>query len=283
MNFGYLIIISNTGQHDYFKMAEALCYSIKTTQKPGYDKVAIVVDNLAKILAENETTSMFDHVIEWNEEDFWNGRNWMDKLSPFDFTVCLDADMLFMEDYSTWIDHFIDNCDLYVSNRSYTFKGSIVRENYYRKAFRDNDIPDLYSFYTFFKKNKLICEEFFELGRIILKNPTEFSSLYFSKRKPKILGTDEIFGLSAKILGIEDKIAYPLAFPRVTHLKPMIQNWGLKAEKVSDIVGFYLNDKGKMKIGTHQQHNIIHYVEKDFISDEVLNIFRNRYYGNIDD
>ena len=144
MNFGYLIIISNTGAHDYFKMAEALCYSIKVTQKSGYSKVALVVDNLSKIRAENETTSMFDHVIEWNEETFWNGRNYMDQLSPFDYTVCLDADMLFTEDHSQWIDYFVDNCDLYVANKSYTFKGSVVTENYYQKAFRDNNIPDLY-------------------------------------------------------------------------------------------------------------------------------------------
>ena len=155
MNFGYLIIISNTGAHDYFKMAEALCYSIKVTQKSGYSKVALVVDNLSKIRAENETTSMFDHVIEWNEETFWNGRNYMDQLSPFDYTVCLDADMLFTEDHSQWIDYFVDNCDLYVANKSYTFKGSVVTEDYYRKAFRDNNIPDLYSFYTFFKKKQI--------------------------------------------------------------------------------------------------------------------------------
>jgi hypothetical protein len=280
MNFGYLIIISNTGAHDYFKMAEALCYSIKVTQKSGYSKVALVVDNLSKIRAENETTSMFDHVIEWNEETFWNGRNYMDQLSPFDYTVCLDADMLFTEDHSQWIDYFVDNCDLYVANKSYTFKGSVVTEDYYRKAFRDNNIPDLYSFYTFFKKNKSICNDFFDLGRIILKNPIEFSSIYFSKRRPKILGTDEIFSLSAKILDIEDQIAYPLSFPRVAHIKPMIQNWNLQADKVSDIVGFYLNDQGKLKIGNYQQQNIVHYVEKDFITEDILEIYRSRYYGH---
>lgn len=283
MNFGYLIVISNTGDYDYFPMAEALCYSIKTTQKPGYEKVALVVDNLDKIRATHDSTAMFDHVIEWNQETFWNGRSWMDQLSPFDFTVCLDADMLFMEDYSQWIDYFIDNCDLYVANRAYTFKGDIVSENYYRAAFRDNDIPDLYSFYTFFKKNKLICNDFFTLGRIILENSTEFSSLYFSKRQPKILGTDEIFGLSAKILGIEDQISFPLAFPRISHIKPMIQNWGLKTNKVSDVVGFYLNDQGKMKIGNYQQSHIVHYVEKDFISDEILTMYRQKYFGITND
>lgn len=280
MNFGYLIIISNTAAHDYFKMAEALCYSIKLTQKSGYSKVALVVDNLSKIRAENETTAMFDHVIEWNEETFWNGRNYMDQLSPFDYTVCLDADMLFTEDHSQWIDYFADNCDLYIANKSYTFKGNVVSQDYYRKAFRDNSIPDIYSFYTFFKKDKLICNEFFNLGRIILKNPTEFSSLYFSKRRPKILGTDEIFGLATKILGIEDQIAYPLNFPRVAHIKPMIQDWNLQADKVSDIVGFYLNDQGQMKIGNYQQQNIIHYVEKDFITKDILEMYRNRYYGH---
>jgi hypothetical protein len=279
MNFGYLIIISDDGKNDYFRMAKALSYSIKVTQKNGMNKVALVTDNLSKIKSKSEPLSMFDHIIEWNQETFWNGRSWMDQLTPFDYTVCLDADMLFMADYSSWVEYFIENSDLYVANKAYTFKNEIVQEDYYRKAFRDNDLPDLYSFYTFFKKSSSISKEFFELGRSIIKNPNEFSNLYLKKRKPKILGTDEAFGLAAKILGIEDQISYPLEFPRVAHLKPMVQNWGLKVEKISDAVGFYLDENARLKVGNYQLNNIVHYVEKDFITEDILKIYKNLYYG----
>jgi hypothetical protein len=100
----------------------------------------------------------------------------------------------------------------------------------------------------------------------------EFSNLHLSAYKPRVLGTDEAFALSAKLLDIADDISYKLEFPRVTHLKPLIQNWPWEAETVSDHVGFYLNKSGKLKIGNYQQHNIVHYVEKDKMTDEFINV-----------
>jgi hypothetical protein len=271
MNFGYLIMVSTSKTADYLKLAYALALSIKNTQKPGYDKVALVIDN-KKAVDDLTSSWVFDEVIEWNQETFWDGRSWMDKLSPWENTVCLDADMIFLRDYSHWIDYFISNCELYVANKSFTYRGEVVTNNFYRKAFVKNDLPNLYSFFTFFKKDSELATEFFTLGRYILKNPVEFSNTFLSNYKPKIVGTDEAFALSAKILDIDNIIAYPLDFPKVVHLKGQIQNWPWPADIVTNHVGFYLNKVGNLKIGNFQQYNIVHYVEKDLITDETLNI-----------
>ena len=273
MNFGYLIVVStdNTSTIDYPAMAYALAISIKNTQKEGYDRVAVVINDKSK-LERFKSTWVFDHIIEQELPAHWDGRSWMDKLTPFDQTVCLDADMLFTRDYSHWIDYFIANSELYVANRSYTYRDEIVKDEHYRKAFIKNDLPNLYSFWTFFKKDSELVNEFFTLGRAIINNPVEFSNLYLSAYKPKVVGTDEAFALSAKILDIADKISYDLDFPKITHLKPLIQNWPWEAEAVSDHVGFYLNKSGKLKIGNYQQHNIVHYVEKDKMTDEFINV-----------
>jgi hypothetical protein len=177
-----------------------------------------------------------------------------------------------MRDYSHWIDYFVENCDLYVANKSYTYRGELIQDNFYRKAFIKNQLPNLYSFYTFFKKDSQLAIEFFDLGRQIIKNPIEFSNLFLSEYKPKVVGTDEAFALSAKILDIQDQIAYPLEFPKVVHMKPMIQNWPWPADCWSDHVGFYVNRKGQLKIGNYQQHSIVHYVEKNQINREIINI-----------
>jgi hypothetical protein len=273
MNFGYLIVVStnNVSTIDYPAMAYALAISIKNTQKEGYDRVAIVIDDKSQ-LERFKSLWVFDHIIEKELPPHWDGRSWMDKLTPFDQTVCLDADMLFTRDYSHWIDYFIANSELYIANRSYTYRDEIVKDEHYRKAFIKNDLPNLYSFWTFFKKDSEIANEFFTLGRAIISNPVEFSNLHLSAYKPRVLGTDEAFALSAKLLDIADDISYKLEFPRVTHLKPLIQNWPWEAETVSDHVGFYLNKSGKLKIGNYQQHNIVHYVEKDKMTDEFINV-----------
>lgn len=271
MNFGYLIVVSTNSEIDYLKLAYAAALSIKNTQKEGYDKVALVIDN-KDALSTVKSPWVFDHIIEWNQETFWDGRSWMDKLSPFDNTVCIDADMLFLRDYSHWIDYFVENSELYVANKAYTFRGEVITSDHYRKTFTKNNLPNLYSMFTFFKKDSQIADEFFTLGRHIVKNQTEFSNLFLSAHKPKIIGTDEAFALSAKILDIADEIAYELDFPKMVHMKPMVQNWPWPAERVTDHAGFYLSTDGKLKIGNYQQHDIVHYVEKDIITDELVSM-----------
>jgi hypothetical protein len=197
----------------------------------------------------------------------------MDILSPWDNTVCLDADMLFLRDYSHWIDYFVEHTELYVANKAYTYRNEIITSDFYRKAFIKNNLPNLYSFYTFFKKDSEMVNEFFTLGRYILKNPIEFSNLFLPNHKPKIIGTDEALALSSKILDISDQIAYPLEFPKITHLKGEVQNWPWPADAVTKHVGVYINNEAQLKIGNYQQSNILHYVEKDLITDEIVNIF----------
>jgi hypothetical protein len=271
MNFGYLIVVSESEKSNYAKLAYALALSIKNTQKPGYDRVALVISDKDRI-KEYSSPWVFDHIIEWNEETHWNGRSHMDELSPFDYTVCLDADMLFMRDYSHWVDYFVENCELYIANRAYTYRGNVVTSDYYRKCFTANKLPNLYSFYTFFKKDSKLAKEFFALQRAIIKNPVEFSNNFLTAYKPKVVGTDEAFALAVKILDVADEVAYPLEFPKVVHMKGMVQDWPWPAETVSDHVGFYFNPKAQLKIGNYQQHDIVHYVEKDVVTLETINI-----------
>lgn len=269
MNFGYLIVVSKSDDVDYASLAYGLALSIKNTQREGYDKVALVIDDKTE-LERFESPWVFDEVIEWDKETFWDGRSWMDELSPFEYTVCLDADMVFVRDTSHWVEYFIENSELYVSNKAYTYRGDIVTSDYYRQAFVKNELPNLYSFYTFFKKNSKLAKEFFNLGRSIIKNPVEYSNLFLANYKPKILGTDEAFALAAKILDIVDKIAYPLEFPKVAHLKSQVQNVPLIGDILSNHIGFYFDSNGQIKIGNYQQYDIVHYVEKDKMDKEVI-------------
>ena len=272
MNFGYLIFVNETETSNYSKLAYALALSIKNTQKEGYDKVALVINDKHKI--ENFTSLwVFDHIIEWQGPEGWDVRSHMDELSPFDHTICLDADMLFLRDYSHWVDYFIDNnVELYIPHTAYTYRGEEVLNSPYRKCFTANDLPNLYSFYTFFVKDSKLAKDFFNLQRQIIKNPTEFANNFLTSHKPKIIGTDEAFALAVKILDIQSDVSYPLTFPKVVHLKGGTQNWPWPADDATDHVGFYFDKNAKLKIGSYQQHDIVHYVEKDRVTLETINI-----------
>ena len=271
IDFGYLIIVNEGADTNYTRLAYALALSIKNTQKEGYDKVALVIDDKQHI--ENYTSTwVFDHVIEYQGPEGWDSRSYMDQVTPFENTVCLDADMLFFRDYSHWAEYFIANSELYIANKAYTYRGELVTNDHYRKCFTNNNLPNLYSFYTFFIKDSLLAKEFFDLQRAIIKTPGRYSNEFLISHKPKVVGTDEAFALAANILDIADDIAYPLEFPRVVHMKGMIQNWPYPADTVSDHVGFYFDRNAKVKIGNFQQTDILHYVEKDKITLETINI-----------
>jgi hypothetical protein len=162
-----------------------------------------------------------------------------------------------------------------VANQAYTYRSEVISSDYYRKTFTKNDLPNLYSFWTFFKKDSQIAKEFFSLVRHITSNPVEFSNIFLKEHKPKIVGTDEAFALSAKILDIQDEISYKLEFPRVVHFKGAVQNWPWPADLASDHIGFYLEKAGQLKLGNYQQTDIVHYVEKDKMTDEAISILED--------
>lgn len=262
MSFGYLIIVSDDRIHDYHAMAHLLALSIKRTQKAGYDNVALVTDNVKK-LELYKTSWAFDKVEYWDKHTHWDGRSYMNKISPWKHTVCLDADMIFMRDTSHWIDYFVENCEMYVASNVLTYRNELVTSDYYRKTYKENNLPNLYSAYTFFKKESYIVRDFFELVQAITNQKEEFKNIFLEKEKPNEMGTDEIFSLAAQLLDIQDQISYPLEFPKFVHMKPMIQNLKSPIFKWSRDIGFYTNNIDEYKIGSFHQYDIIHYVEKD--------------------
>lgn len=276
MNFGYLIFVNENDTVDYLKLAYLLALSIKLTQKEGYDRVALVTNNKENV-TKLKSPWVFDEVIDFDrQEEGWNPRSWMDKYSPFDYTVCLDSDMIFFRDYSHYIDPLIrSNLDMFLPSRAYTYRGEVIDNDYYRKTFTANALPNLYSFYTFFKTKSRTAKEFFNLGRWIIKNPNEFKSEFLANKMPKIVGTDESLSLAAKILDI-DSITVDSDLVKVVHLKPMIQNWPWPTEEVFDHVGFYFDLDGQLKIGNYQQLNILHYYKKEIVTDEVVSIMENK-------
>ena len=276
-NFGYLIIISKHQKYRYDLMAILLAQSIKRTQKLGYDKVALVTDDKDK-MPWLKGMPYFDQVIFWDKKSHWDGRSWMDELSPWQHTVCLDTDMIFFRDTSHWIDYFIRETDLYIANKVLQYNGNEMTDDFCRKTFTKNKLPMLYSAYTFFSKSSKVAE-FFQLSREIILNPNEFKNFFLTKQIPEVVGTDEAFALAAKILDIEDQIAYPLEFPRFTHLKAVLQD-GIKNGSVQQDLGYYF-DEHNFKIGIFNQIDILHYSDKDLDVGSLIQLYQNQFIKNM--
>jgi hypothetical protein len=259
MTQGYLVL----AQGGYAKLAEKLAVSIRETQS--------TVKNISIITDEVVDSSLFDKVISIPEDDLAVEKHWkihnrvyFYDLTPYNETVILDADMLFLTDVSHWWNLF-KSYDLLVTDKVKTYRDHLIKKSPYRKTFRANDLPDLYSAFTYFKKCKQ-SKIFFDLVKSIIKNWDEYIMRYAPEHKQGFCSIDLAFALSAKILGIENEIVSPFEFPTFTHMKTGCQGWRSVPlyENWSDIVGFY-KTKTSLKIGGYPQHGILHYVEKDLL------------------
>jgi hypothetical protein len=276
---GYIILAQN-GKEDYVQMAYALALSIKISQKE-INSVCLITDVIDAV--PEHYRSVFDHIIqipwfddaltsEWKIENRWK----IYHVTPYDETILLDADMLFLTDVSHWWHYLEKNHDLYINDNVLTYRNEKITGRFYRRAFDENDLPDTYSAFTYFKKSET-AEEFWKWVEIATKNWKEFYDLYLPNYKPKHLSIDVIFALVVKLLDIEDKVKSVLDYPNFVHMKSRVQNWESYSDDWMNHVGVYFNNTGSLKIGNYQQTGIFHYTEKEFLNDHVIYVLQDLY------
>lgn len=280
MSKGYVILAQNNKSDDYVRMAYGLALSIKNTQKE-VTSVTLITDIPDAV--PHHCVSIFDNIIQipwfddalesdWKVENRWK----IYHITPYDETILLDADMIFLSNIDNWWNYLSDNFDLFVTTKTITYRNEPITSDYYRKVFTENDLPNAYSAFTYFKKTDF-SKEFWMLVEIISKNWQVFYNKYLPKSKPKHLSMDVVFALAIKILGIEDQVTSTLDYPTFVHMKSRIQGWNTATDNWMDFAGVYFNKKNELKISNYQQFGIFHYTEKKFLSNYVLNAMEKKY------
>lgn len=280
MSKGYVILAQNNVKDDYIKMAYVAAMSIKISQLT-VNNVTLITD--VPDAVPHHYREAFDQILpilwyddaltsEWKIENRWK----IYHITPYDQTILIDADMLFLTDISHWWNYLEKNHELFITNKVMTFRNEEITNNYYRKVFISNNLPNTYSAFTYFKKSKE-AETFWKLVELIVKNWKEFYQRYLENNKPPHLSIDVVFALAVKILGYEDKVFSKFDYPTFTHMKPYIQNWRQTKESWMDAVTVYLNDNCQLKIGNYSQEGIFHYTEKDFLNDNVYYAYQKLF------
>lgn len=279
--FGYFTIAQGK---QYQRMAYGLALSLLLTQQEGRNKLAIGVakDELSAVDPKIVSILGKDHIIEipwkdhavnskWKLENEWKSIY----MSPFDHTVKLDADMLFLTDKSHWFDYLVGS-NLVFATEATTYRGEIATSDYYRKVFTDNQLPNVYSAYFYFDKSDEAFE-FFKLSEVIFNNWERFFFDYFKpEHRPPFVSTDVVFGLAAKILNIEDLNKHRTlkeTFPTFVHMKSRLQNWpddNLMTENWTQMIQVYFNNDCQLKIGNYLQTLPFHYFIKEFLTDSMI-------------
>jgi len=278
MNKGYIILAQNGGENDYVSMAAACGFSIKLTQTK-VKNVTLITDIVDAV--PHHYKDAFDNIlpIKWFDdayESIWKIENrWkLYHLTPYEETVILDADMLFLSDVSHWWDYMNKNYNLLITDKVFTYRNEQITNSFYRKTFRENNLPNCYSAFTYFKKSEF-SKEFWQLVELIVKNWKQYYNAFIKESKPNHLSIDIVFALAIKILGIENDVFSSLDIPTFTHMKSRDQGWINYTDRWMDSAGVYINDKCQLKIGNFQQTGIFHYTENGFFNEGIITRYRN--------
>jgi len=261
MSKGYLVM----AQGGYIDHAIALAESIRDTQST-VKNISIITDQKSKL-----PKKLFDKVISLNKKtDLAKRSNWkienrcrFYELTPYDETVILDADMLFLDDVSHWWAHF-GKFDMLCTNKVKTYRNEWVVKNPYRITFVNNELPNVYSAFTYFKKSEL-AETVFEVATSIITNWDSWIDRFAPEDKQQWVSLDVALALAIKVLGVKDLVTSTLDYPTFTHMKAGCQGWNDYAEDWRVHLGVY-NSNG-IRLGNHLQSGILHYVEKDFLNE----------------
>ena len=283
MTRGYICVAQNNKDTNYVRLAYALALSLKNTQSKVSKLSIVTTNNVPK-----KYRAAFDKVIKIKNDRAkqvdWKLHNIVDlyEYSPYDETVILDSDMLFLTDVSHWWDKLSER-DLWFTTNTKTHKDEeTFKETIYRQEFIKNELPSIYMAFSYFKKSDK-ATELFDLTKLICENWGFFVKEYLSKQKPKVFSTDVAFALAIKLLQIENECTLPqLTFPYFTHMKPRNQNWNMDHYTVNEDWRKYthvefdkFNNSLGILIGCHRQFGPLHYHAKEFLTDEMISILES--------
>lgn len=270
MSKGFLIFAKNTENIDYVRQSCALALSIKYSQS-NINNISIVTNDSIP----DEFADLFDQIIPipWykeNENDPLAAEHrWkMYHATPYDETIVLDSDMLVLDDISTWWD-YCSNYDIKFCSRIKNYKLETVVDTVHRQAFIQNKLTNPYFALHYFKKSDS-AHEFYRCLEFVCKNWqwcwTKFAPEMYQDWCSMDLASAIAIELSQLHSLALDQVA-PLEF---VHMKSAIQGWDPIPSSWQNTVPVVLNRKGELVVGNIRQSRIFHYVEKDFISDNIL-------------
>lgn len=269
----------------YHRLAYGLALSLRLSQRE-HGKLAVGVTPAERPTIPAKYLEVFDAVVDipwedhaaksdWKLENEWKAIH----MTPYDETIKLDADMLFPADVSSWWDHLALSEGVFCTQPR-TYRGEVITSDYYRKTFTESALPNVYTAMFYFKKTE-INFELFRLAEFIFNNWERcFYEWLGPEHRPRLVSTDVVFAIAAKILNYCELNQLPTAgIPTFVHLKSRLQGWPADSftnEDWTTMVPHYFSNDCTLKVGNYRQHLPFHYHVKSFLTDAMLQKLERR-------
>ena len=265
---GYLILAYESEPNTYTRCARALAKSLRY-HMPNC-KICLVTN-------ASETDSVFDIVkpfpfpdqspnTTWKLANDWQAYH----ATPFRETIKLEADMIINNDIDHWWSWF-EHRDVVISKGMRNYLNNESNTRVYRRAFDDNELPDVYNAITYWRLSKTAVE-FWQLVRTLFDSwSTVKTALKYCDTVDA--NTDMVYAIAAKMMG-EERVTLPGNWPNMIHMKSAVNhiknpNNTWDKELVWELVDGYV------RVNTVAQTWPWHYHHKEFAKE------LEEYYGQL--
>lgn len=279
MSKGFLVLAQNTKETNYVEQAYALALSIKVSQQ-AVNNISLVTNDPVP----DNYRNVFDNIIEipWIDDNVstrYRAENrWkLYHTTPYEETIVLDSDMLLLEDISLWW-KYCENYNLKFCSKIKNYKLESIIDLIHRKPFIANNLTSPYFALHYFKKSAQ-AHDFYKILEFVCNNWewcwTRFAPIEYQNWVSMDLATAvaiEIFGNHEQLIDCN----CPFEF---IHMKSAIQGWPILTESWQDVVPYILNSKGDLIVGNIKQTKVFHYIEKNFLNNELIKKLEGLVYG----
>jgi len=275
MSSGYLCIAQNSGDVDYLKMAYLQALSCKLTQSID-NNFSVIVDTETHEQVTDAHRAVFDKIIVLKHDLAKNSKIKMQNecqvfaYSPYKSTIKTECDMLFTTDLS-WLWNTYAQFTYSFTQSVYTYDGHVIDNRKYRQQFDENLMPNIYSAWTYFTYDTA-CKEIYDTMRLIIDDWDYYRDHYLVNCRYDEPRTDEVYALALKILDIKPRDS---GFGFV-HMKSELQRCFSK-QPWQDQLHWDIQPDFIPTIGHYKQTRPIHYVEKSFCTDELVDRYLYEY------
>ena len=271
---GFLTVAIDTETTNYFRLAYAWALSVKITQRT-YNKTAVITTQQTLDANPKGWRKLFDEIIivdDWGMDQEWQVRN----LSPWRETIKTDCDMLMTSDlYLWWLTAHNRRRSVLFSTRPMTYWNSPITSRAHRKLFDVNNLPDIYTALYYFKDD-VKSAEFFETVKEVSDGWDRLATRFLKGNDNPAPRDDEIFAIATMIHDATNHTLPGEFNYNIVHMRNQLQELS-EEEPWSKQCLFEISREGRIWVGCYKQFFPLHYIDKELITDNVINQLRSHY------
>jgi len=276
---GFITLGINT-EIDRLKYCYGLALSIKDSDPES--EVCVVVDKGKSDEVPKEYHHVLDYIVELPfgntaHKDGFHGMNlWqLYHCSPFEENIYLDADTLLHNVNTQDLWKVVGKNEMSIPRNAFSYR-NLPADPRLRFEFENTyALPQNYNNILYWKHNTKTAEEWFKMADPCLQDWRSVYNNFFQDKKPDTFNKNILCNLITHFCDVSKDVDCFVG----NHYDIHSDNQGVWFDEVPDnwteMINYWVSDNGKIQIeNSIISSGIIHYTDENFLTDEVIDVYR---------